>query len=70
MTIDPAGVIELVPDQCGRCIRNHDRGRRDRAEHDPRIGADAVRIKRDVDGGADHCDVHLVTRDEPQIGVG
>ena len=63
------GVVELVPDQRVGRFRHQQRGRRDGAEHDPRVGADAARVERDVDAGADDRDVHLGARDEAQIGV-
>ena len=46
-----------------------DLGRRDGAEHDARVGADAVRVQGHVDAAADDRDIHLGARDEAQIGV-
>ncbi len=45
-------------------------GRRDGAEHDPRIGAGAAGVERHIDGAADDGDVHLGARDKAQIGAG
>ena len=51
-------------------IIDDDLGRGDGAEADPRIGTGAAGVERDVDGAADHRDVHFGARDEAQIGVG
>src|SRR6202048_2873723 len=62
-------VVEAVPDQCRAGLVGDDLRRRDRAQDDARVRANAVRIERDVDTDADDGDVHLRPRDEAQIGV-
>jgi hypothetical protein len=62
-------IIELVPLQRRSRLLGEDLGWRHRTEHDARIGAHPIPIERDVYPAADDGDVHLRTRDEPEIGV-
>jgi hypothetical protein len=62
-------LVELVADQRLGSMFAEDGRRRDRADHDARVGAGSAGVKRDVDAAADNRDVHLGARDKAQIGV-